>query len=353
MPANIASFVKATGTANPWWGVGQSIDANDSIEAWMKSCGLDYRVVRKNIWMEQDGAKIKLDGFTAIVKSSDGSVFQIASNKYKPIQNDEVLAVMKHYADTHQVTLDTMGSLGDNGAIIWGLAKLNDDFELAGGDEMQAYLLLASSHDGSLQWTGMLTFVRVVCRNTLNLALSDKKGKNLFSKKHTKNLDVKTTVESAKADMELMRKSVARAKSQIQAMAETKISEIDKQILVAKLTNNSELLELIAENRKDTNASLLDQIVSKSNRGTLSLAAIEAEQTRTGKSILDAIVNSPGSDLESSKDTVWGWLNGVTYYTDHQSCSDANRMKSAWFGPNANLKDQAYELAIEYVGNQQ
>lgn len=353
MPANIASFVKATGTANPWWGVGQSIDANASIENWMKSCGLDYRVVRKNIWMEENGAKIKLDGFTAIVKSSDGSVFQIASNKYKPIQNDEVLAVMKHYADTHQVTLDTMGSLGDNGAIIWGLAKLNDDFELAGGDEVQAYLLLASSHDGSLQWTGMLTFVRVVCQNTLNLALSDKKSKNLFSKKHTKNLDVKTTVEQAKADMELMRKSVARAKSQIQAMAETKISEIDKQILVAKLTNNSELLEMIAENRKDANASLLDQIVSKSNRGTLSLAAIEAEQTRTGKSILDAIVNSPGSDLESARDTVWGWLNGVTYYTDNQSGSDANRMKSAWFGPNANLKDQAYELAWEYVSTQQ
>lgn len=351
MPANINSFVKATGTEDPWWGIGKSIDANASIEEWMKACDLDYQVVRKQVWMKQGEKELPLKDYVAIVKSTDGTVFQIASPKYKPIQVKEALAIMKHYAKTNHVTLDTMGSLGENGAIIWGLAKLNFEFELPGGDKIEAYLLLASSHDGSIKWTGIITFIRVVCKNTLSLALSEGKkgGKNLFSVKHTKNLDIEAVIKKGKEDIDLMIATAEKAKQEIEAMAKTKVSQLDMQILTAKLTNNKELLELIAENRKEQNASLLDQIVSKSNRSSLSISAIESEQSRVGKAILDDIMNSPGADMESAKNTVWGWLNGVTYYTDNQSGSDDNRMKSAWFGPNADLKDKAYELALEYV----
>ena len=171
----------------------------------------------------------------------------------------------------------------------------------------------------------------------------------MFSVKHTKNLDIEAVIKKGKEDIDLMIATAEKAKQEIEAMAKTKVSQLDMQILTAKLTNNKELLELIAENRKEQNASLLDQIVSKSNRSSLSISAIESEQSRVGKAILDDIMNSPGADMESAKNTVWGWLNGVTYYTDNQSGSDDNRMKSAWFGPNADLKDKAYELALEYV----
>ena len=95
MPANINTFVMREGTENPWWGVGQTISANASIEDWIKITKLDYRVVRKNIWMEENQSKLKIDGFVAIVRSTDGTIFQIASNKYRPIQNADMLALMK------------------------------------------------------------------------------------------------------------------------------------------------------------------------------------------------------------------------------------------------------------------
>ena len=349
MPANINTFVMREGTENPWWGVGQTISANASIEDWIKITKLDYRVVRKNIWMEENQSKLKIDGFVAIVRSTDGTIFQIASNKYRPIQNADMLALMKYYCETHEMTLETMGSLGEDGAIVWGLAKINFEFELPGNDKVVAYLLLASSHDGSIQWTGQITFVRVVCQNTLTIALADKKGKNVFRKKHTKNLNVTKVTDDAKKEIELLKKSAKQAQMEIELLASTKLPKFDAEKLTAKLTNNTELLDKILEVERDANARLLDQIIAKSNRGSFVTNAIADEQSRTGKAILDAMLNSPGSEMESSKETVWGWINGVSYYTDHESGSDKNRMKSAWFGPNADLKDRAMNLAMEYV----
>jgi hypothetical protein len=71
---------------------------------------------------------------------------------------------------------------------------------------------------------------------------------------------------------------------------------------------------------------------------------------RAGKLILDAILESPGAELASTRGTWWGAVNGVTYAVDHQMGRTADsRLTSAWFGQRAAVKQQAVELAVQYA----
>jgi len=77
-----------------------------------------------------------------------------------------------------------------------------------------------------------------------------------------------------------------------------------------------------------------------------------AELSRTAQAIQDATISSPGSALATARKTLWGAVNGVTWFADHaaKSRSDANRMFSAWFGPNETLKVKALDAAMELAG---
>lgn len=61
---------------------------------------------------------------------------------------------------------------------------------------------------------------------------------------------------------------------------------------------------------------------------------------------------SPGSGLESARGTLWGAVNGVTYYADHMAPArnDSNRLMSSWFGANEGLKEKAMQTAMEMAG---
>jgi hypothetical protein len=78
----------------------------------------------------------------------------------------------------------------------------------------------------------------------------------------------------------------------------------------------------------------------------------DAELSRTAESIKEATYTSPGSALPSRRGTLWGAVNGVTYYADHKarSRSESNRLFSAWFGQNRRLKADALNAAVEMAG---
>jgi hypothetical protein len=70
---------------------------------------------------------------------------------------------------------------------------------------------------------------------------------------------------------------------------------------------------------------------------------------KRAEDVFEALEASPGHDMKSAKGTYWGLVNAVTYVVDHKLGRTAdNRLASAWFGPNANLKREAVELAVEH-----
>jgi hypothetical protein len=96
--------------------------------------------------------------------------------------------------------------------------------------------------------------------------------------------------------------------------------------------------------------SVLDAVLAADAGAALVRGIKEADLNSVGKSILDSILNSPGSDLPSANGTWWGALSGVTYAADHKlGRTDDSRLTSAWFGDRAKLKNSALNLAVDYA----
>ena len=72
---------------------------------------------------------------------------------------------------------------------------------------------------------------------------------------------------------------------------------------------------------------------------------------RVGQNILTAIYTSPGAKLTTADGTLWGAVNGATFYADHmRGRSQDSRLTTAWFGAGDDLKNKAVEVAVEMAG---
>lgn len=167
----------------PWHKQGIIVqDAPTSADA-IKLAGLDWKVVQKKIYSE-DG--IKIDGYTANVRDKDGKSLGIVGSRYSIVQNEDAF----RFTDAllgEGVTYETAGSLKE-GKVIWLLAKLPNKYEIL-GDAVDPYIVFTNTHDGSGAVRVAMTPVRVVCNNTLNMALST--AKRTWSARHTGNIDNK------------------------------------------------------------------------------------------------------------------------------------------------------------------
>ena len=150
----------------PWHGLGTIIqDAPDSKEA-IRIAGLDWRVIQSPVICADNGNTIP--GYKANIRESDGKVLGMVTDKYKIVQNEEAFAFTDALLG-EGVRYETAGSLA-SGKRVWMLARLES--KMMTGEEIDPYLVFTNSHDGTGAIRVAITPVRVVCQNTLNLALS-------------------------------------------------------------------------------------------------------------------------------------------------------------------------------------
>lgn len=161
----------------PWHGLGTRVeDAPGSKEA-LEAAGLNWQVIQKEI-CTQDGRIIP--GFRANIRDQDQRVLGVVTNRYKVVQNEEAFAFTDQLLG-EGVIYETAGSLQD-GRRTWILARLPQRYIIS-GDEITPYLVFMNSHDGTGAIKAAMTPVRVVCQNTLNLALAT--AKRSWSTNHT------------------------------------------------------------------------------------------------------------------------------------------------------------------------
>lgn len=149
----------------PWHGLGTMVmEAPDSGAA-LELAGLNWKVVQKAI-ETTDG--IPVPGMKANLRDTDNQVLGVVTDRYKVVQNEEAFVFTDELLG-EGVTYETAGSL-QGGRRTWLLAKLPQRYIIS-GDEITPYLVFMNSHDGSGAIKAAMTPVRVVCQNTLNLAL--------------------------------------------------------------------------------------------------------------------------------------------------------------------------------------
>lgn len=203
----------------PWHGLGTKVmEAPTSKEA-LELAGLNWKVVQKDIWTV-DG--IELDGFKANCRDKDGQVLGVVTNRYKVVQNDEAFAFTDALLG-EGVTYETAGSLQD-GRRTWILAKLPQRYIIS-GDEITPYLVFMNSHDGTGAIKVAMTPIRVVCQNTLNLALA--KAKRSWSTIHTGDINGK--LQDAKDTLLLADDYMAELGKDIDRLTHIRLT--DKQVM--------------------------------------------------------------------------------------------------------------------------
>ena len=164
----------------PWHGLGTMVaEAPTSKEA-LSLAGLDWKVLQQPV---QTVRGIPLKGYLANIRSTDGKVLGVVTDKYRVVQNEEAFAFTDSLLG-EGVTYETAGSLQE-GKKVWLLARLPQRYIIS-GDEIAPYLVFSNSHDGSGAIKAAMTPVRVVCNNTLNLALET--AKRSWSTSHTGEL---------------------------------------------------------------------------------------------------------------------------------------------------------------------
>lgn len=166
----------------PWHGLGTRVeDAPTSADA-LRLAGLDWTVEQKDIQL-CGGAKIQ--NYKANVRSTDKKVLGVVTDRYRIVQNREAFEFTDSLIGS-DVRYETAGSL-NGGKKIWLLAKLPET-EIV-GDKTEPYLCFSNTHDGSGAIRVCMTPIRVVCNNTLNLALDG--AKRAWSVRHTGDLQRK------------------------------------------------------------------------------------------------------------------------------------------------------------------
>ena len=171
----------------PWHGLGTVVkEAPDSGEA-LRLAGLDWEVIQSPIFTNHG----KVEGWKANVRSTDRQVLGVVTDRYRVVQNTEAFAFTDALLG-EGVQYETAGSLM-GGRKVWLLARLPREFIIA-GERISPYLVFSNTHDGSGAVKIALTPIRVVCNNTLNLALST--AKRSFSMIHTG--DIRGKINEAK-----------------------------------------------------------------------------------------------------------------------------------------------------------
>ena len=175
MPAHVETMFYVREV--PWHGLGTKVMEAPTSKAALTLAGLDWKVIQRPI-VTKDG--IPIPGFKANLRETDKKVLGVVTDRYKVVQNPDAFSFTDRLLG-EGVTYETAGSLQE-GRRTWLLARLPQRYIIS-GDEITPYLVFMNSHDGTGSIKAAMTPIRVVCQNTLNLALDN--AKRYWATNHT------------------------------------------------------------------------------------------------------------------------------------------------------------------------
>lgn len=212
MAANVETMFSVR--EKPWHGLGTIVEDAPSSEEALKLAGLDWKVVQKSLFINSG----VVAGYKANVRESDHSVLGVVTDRYKVVQNTEAFAFTDNLLG-EGVKYETAGAL-QGGKKVWILARLPKEYIMS-GEKITPYLVFSNTHDGSGAVKVAITPVRVVCNNTLNLALST--ANRCFSMVHTG--DIKGKIDEAKQTLFLADEYMTALGNEFDSMRSHKITD--------------------------------------------------------------------------------------------------------------------------------
>ena len=213
MSANVESMFYVRET--PWHGLGTKVMEAPDSEGALVAAGLNWNVIQEPIFT---GGNEPIRGYKANIRDSDRRVLGVVTDRYKVIQNHEAFAFTDELLG-QGVRYETAGSLQD-GKKVWLLAHMPHEYIIS-GERISPYLLFSNTHDGSGAIKVALTPIRVVCNNTLNLALST--AKRSWSMVHTG--DIRSKMQEARDTLFMAERYMDELGKEFEALRLKKLSD--------------------------------------------------------------------------------------------------------------------------------
>jgi phage/plasmid-like protein (TIGR03299 family) len=322
--------------ALPWHGLGIPVEENLTPQQMMEVAGCDWTVSKRpmafstaaleaeEVLIETGELKPIVDRY-ALVRDIDNQFLDIVGKTYQPTQNKDAFEFFDAFVKETKLKMHTAGSLCQ-GKYVWALAK-NEGHQFSLGpdkDQVESYILLVSPHQFGKALIAQQTTVRVVCANTLALALNEK-GLISYRMPHTKIFNNEAKLAAGKI-LGLANESFEEFKRHVAVIADKKL------VRVEAVDFFSELLGLSKEKMLAAN----DDGLPKSRSLNQFMDAFEG--------------NAPGAELSGTKGTLWGAVNAVTYVMDHISVRNKElAFRDNLFGYRGDLKRKALNQALKWA----
>jgi phage/plasmid-like protein (TIGR03299 family) len=307
----------------PWHGLGTQLAEPATSAQAIKAAGLDWRVRKVPLFAIEGAGVAPVPQYFGVAPEDrwgkpDCPVFGIVGKDYHPLQNVEAFEFFDSIVGEKVAMYHTAGALG-KGEHVWILAKLQGVMTVTSSDVLDKYVLLSTGHDGRTCVRVILTPIRVVCQNTLTVAL--KNGEEIARAYHTRSMD--RQLESARQKVKTLLLGFDTMEADFRAMSKRKLDTSAAKGYIEKVFP-------LPEDNADRKvpAWILED---RANCLHLFRAGI-------------------GNEEANIKETLWAAYNGITEYVDHwRDRGERQHLYSVCLGRGFQIKSRAYQEAKALV----
>lgn len=301
-----------------WHGLGQELTDNASIEVWKQQAGMNWEIQSSPITFQTPEGINTYTGQRVLYRGDNNQQLSIVSDDYKVVQPGQVLEFFRDLVEEQGMKLSTAGVLFE-GRRFWALADTGRAADILGNDRIKGMLLLTTSCDGTMATNALFTSVRVVCNNTLRIALkSNQDAAGRIRVSHKVEFDPK----NIKDKLGLVDKAWNDFLSNITDLSKARIDDKSAQKFVYDLFAKK---DIPVEEQPYTVAKNVNAILSR-------------------------YTNGMGTNMVGG--TLWGLVNSVTEHIDHDTAhmrkADA-KLWDTWYGKGSDIKTNALNKALEMV----
>ena len=314
----------------PWHQLGHALPEKQPIETWAQAAGMQWQILETPVRYLAAGSAESSALYgepmeyleqKVLYRSDTKAALCVVSQRYQVVQPQQVLEFYRDLTEVAGYELETAGVL-KAGRTFWALARTGKSAALKGDDLVNGYLLLATSCDGTLATVAMPTTVRVVCNNTLALALQG--AVDAIKVPHSTSFDA----QAVKRQLGIAVGQWDSFMYQMRTLAERKVKSHEAMNF---------FLKVLCGNDKPG--------ISVAGKGGLT----NERALQKAQMLYDG--HGRGATKAAAQGTAWGLLCAITEYVDHErrARSQDNRLDSAWFGQGAAIKQRALEHALQLV----
>ncbi|MBS1735174.1 MAG: DUF945 domain-containing protein [Bacteroidetes bacterium] len=307
-----------------WHGLGQIVEDYPTSAEALKFAGLDYEVVKKNIYTtsyNSDGQAMDVTNHIkthfATMRKDTADVLGVVGKDYEIVQNKDAFTFFDSIVGGDGIQYETAGALG-KGERIFITAKLPGYIKVGRQDLIEKYLFFTTSHDGFGSITAAFTPVRIVCANTLNAAMHN--HSNSIKIRHTVN--AKERLEQAHKVMGISNQLSIDLERIFNNWTKVKITDPELQHLIQlAMAPNKEVLNNLEKGQFDELSTCFNNMCN---------------------SVYEYALTNPTQQMETTKGTLFGAYNAVTGYFQNvrNYKDDEAKLKSLLYGGTAQLKTQ-------------